>query len=229
MTTTPEGPLVVEDLMLLLFDPRSGTIAGEGTLFYTLAGALLTDLALQGRVEIDARPSLLGPKMRAVGDVPPADTLLCDPWEQLKDKPAGAQGLLAGIGPRLREPVLERLVLAGHIGRRRRKFLGLISTTTLVDGGSTRRAELLDTVRPVLVDGVDPVPRTAVLGALLSASGSLPVLHRDIPWSGHVYTRGKELEHGDWGAAAAGQAVARTVLTSAMANVAVVTATSHGR
>lgn len=216
----------MEDLLLLLFDPRSGTFAGEGTLFYTLAGAVLADLALQGRIELDDGPSLLGPKARAIGNAPPADDLLRAVWEQLQDKPKGVQGLLAGVGPRLREPVLERLVQGGHIGRRRGKVLRFISTTTLVDGGSPRRAELLHAVRPVLVDGVDPAPRTGVLAALLSASGSLPVLHRDIPWSGEVYTRGKELERGDWGASAAGAAVQRTVLATTLSNLAAVTLTN---
>jgi hypothetical protein len=226
---THQGPLVVEDLLLLLFDPRSGTFAGEGTLFYTLAGAALTELALQGRVEIEDRPSLLGPKARAVGDAPPADDLLRGVWEQLQGKPKGVQGLLAGVGPQLRAPVIERLVEGGHVARRRRKVLGLFSTTRLIDGGSSRRRQLLRAVRPVLVDGVDPDPRTAALAALLSASGSLPMLYRDIPWSGDVYTRGKVLETGDWGAAAAGEAgeaVMRTVLATSLSTLSVVTATA---
>lgn len=227
--TATDGPLLAEDLMLLLFDPRSGTIAGEGTLFYALGGAVLADLALHGLVEVDDRPSLLGPKARAVGDVPPADALLRDAWLQVHDRSKSVQGLLAGIGPLLREPVLERLVRAGHVGRERGKVLGLIATTRLVDEGSSRRAELLAAVRPVLVDGAEPTQRAAVLAALLSASGNLPTLHRDIPWSGEVYTRGKELERGDWGAAAVGQAVTRTAVALATSSISVAIAINAGR
>lgn len=226
---TPAAPLVAEDLLLLLFDSRSGTIAGEGTLFYTLAGALLAELAMQGQVEVDDQPRLFGRKVRAVDGAPPADPLLREVWDQLVEKPRGVQGLLAGVGPQLREPLLERLVRAGHIGRRRGLFLGLITTTTLIAGGTSRREELLGLVRPVLVDGVGPAPRAGVLAGLLSASGSLPVLHRDIPWSGDVYTRGKELERGAWGAAAAGEAVMRTVLATTLSSLAAVTATNPGR
>ena len=78
----------------------------------------------------------------------------------------------------------------------------------------------------MLVDGADPTPRTAVLGALLSASGSLPALYADIPWSGAVYTRGKELETADWGAASVGEAVQRTVLATTLSSLSVVTATT---
>jgi hypothetical protein len=53
-------PLIAEDLLLLLFDPRSGTIAGEGTLFYTLAGAVLADLAAGGHIEVDEDTTLAG-------------------------------------------------------------------------------------------------------------------------------------------------------------------------
>jgi hypothetical protein len=41
--------LIAEDVLLVLFQPSSGTIVGENTLFYVLAGAVLTDLAQQGR------------------------------------------------------------------------------------------------------------------------------------------------------------------------------------
>lgn len=225
LNVTSEEPLLVEDLLLLLFDHRSGTFAGEGTLFYILAGAALTELALQGRVEIDDRPALLGPKARAAG-APPADDLLRGVWGQMQGKSRGVQGLLAGVGPNLRAPVLERLVQGGHVARRRRKVLGLFTTTRLIDGGSSRRKELLGAVRPVLVDGIDPLPRPAVLAALLSASGSLPALYRDIPWSGDVYTRGKVLESGDWGAAAAGEAVMRTALATSLSTLSVATATT---
>ena len=35
-----EEPLIVEDTLLLLFQPDSGTIAGENILFYVLGGAV---------------------------------------------------------------------------------------------------------------------------------------------------------------------------------------------
>lgn len=223
------APLLAEDLLLLLFDPRSGTIAGEGTLFYTLAGAVLADLALGGHIEVDDHSTLTGRRVRAVAASPPADPLLRDPWDRLHRKPRTAQVLLAEIGPQLREPLLERLVRAGHIRREQGRVLGILPTTRLSAGDTPRRRELLDAVRPVLTDGAEPTARSAALAALLSASGSLPVLHRDIHWSGSVFTRGKELERGDWGAAAAGKAVTRTTMAVALSSVSAVTAVTHGR
>jgi len=222
-------PLIAEDLLLLLFDPRSGTIAGEGTLFYTLAGAVLADLAAGGHIEVDEDTTLTGRRVRAVAAAPPADPLLREPWDRLTRKPRTAQVLLAEIGPTLRDPMLDRLVLAGHIARERGRMLGILPTTRLSAGGTSRRAELLDAVRPVLAEGAQPTPRTAALAALLSASGSLPALYQDIPWSGSVFTRGQELERGDWGAAAAGEAVTRTTMAAALSSVSAVIAATHGR
>ncbi|WP_369372241.1 GPP34 family phosphoprotein [Promicromonospora sp. Populi] len=228
VSTIPAAPLIAEDLLLLLFDPRSGTIAGEGTLFYTLAGAVLTELVVEEHVTVDERPTLTGPRVTAVTSNPPADPLLHDVWEPLTTKRQGAQSLIAEVGPQLRGVLLDRLAERGHIHREEHKALGFIKTTALVDGGTSRRAELLDAVRPVLADGAEPTPRSGVLAALLSASGSLPVLDKDIPWSGAVYTRGKELEKGDWGAAAASEAVTRTMLAVTTASAAIAISSVQG-
>ena len=56
-----------------------------------------------------------------------------------------------------------------------------------------------------------PDAHTGALAALLAASGGLPALYKDIPWSGAVYTRGQELQRGDWGAEAVGESVRRTM------------------
>ncbi len=209
-----KDPLIAEDLLLLLFDPRSGTIAGEGTLFYVLGGAVLTELAITNQIAIENRGGLHGSLVSAVEDTPPTDPLLRSAWDRIAEKPRDPQTLLASIGPTLRPVVLDRLVERGYIVAERKKRLRLFTTTSLREGDGRRRSDLLAQVRAVFVDGVSPQPRIAALGALLSASGTLPTFYRDIPWSGDVYTRGKELERGEWGADAVGVAVARTVAAS---------------
>ena len=69
----------------------------------------------------------------------------------------------------------------------------------------------------VLLDDQEPSPRSGALAALLSASGALPALHRDLPWSGALYTRGQQLQRGEWGAAATGEAVAASAAAVAAA------------
>lgn len=201
-------PLLVEDLLLLLFKPDSGTIAGENTLFYVLGGAVLAQLAQIGAVEVEK--TALGARVRSVGE-PPADDILRTAWDYSADKARGVQGMLAAIGPHLRKPILERLVTRGDIDSESRRLLGLIPTTALSDGGTGRRAELLARVRAVLVDGVDPDEKTGALAALISASGALPTFHKEIPWTSAVIERATALQKGEWGADAAASAVTRTM------------------
>ncbi|MFP7761427.1 GOLPH3/VPS74 family protein [Marisediminicola sp. LYQ85] len=212
-----DAPLLVEDVLLLLFQPDSGSIAGENILFYVLGGAVLGDLALAERVELH-KHGALSTRVHPIGDASPGDELLAPAWSYITEKPRGVQTVLAAIGPQLREPVLDRLVDRGDLTRTKGKTLGIFPSTKLTLG-SDRRAELMADVRAALVDGETPSPRTGASIALLSASGTLPQFHSEIPWSRDVYTRGKELERGDWGAAAASDAVTRTlaaVITNAV-------------
>lgn len=204
------APTLAEDLLLLLFQPDSGTIAGENTLFYVLAGAVLADLALDERVTTTTtRIGTVG--VEAVGGRAPSDEILRAAWDYVSDGPRGVQTVLAAIGPTLREPLLERLVARGDLRRESRRAFGLFDTTALIDGENRRRSELVEDVRAVLVDGAEPTPRVAALAALVWGSGTLPQFHREIPWTSDVIARAQELERGNWGAGAVAVAVARTM------------------
>lgn len=211
------APLLVEDVLLLLFQPESGTIVGENILFYVLGGAVLGDLALTERVEVRSS-GVLSRRVHAIGDIPVPDDILAPAWAYVTEKPRSVQTVLAAIGPTLRGPALDRVVERGDLNRVEGKTLGVFPSTKL-RLGSDRRTELMTKVRAALIDGENPGLRTGASIALLSASGTLPQFNREIPWSGDVYTRAKEFERGDWGAVAASSAVARTmaaVITNAV-------------
>ncbi|MEU6117184.1 GPP34 family phosphoprotein [Streptomyces sp. NPDC047117] len=220
----PNEPLIVEDLLLLMMDDTSGAIAGEGTLYYTLGGAVLVELGLGGYVRVDARDvGLTGLKVRAVTGASPQDPLLRSAHEQVAERVRGVQTLLAEIGPALRGTVLDRLVERGTLHRERKKTLGVFPSTSLSVADTGRKKALLQQVRAVLVDHAEPDARTAALVGLLSASGTLPSLHRTVPWSGKVYRRAKELEQGSWGAEAVNAAVLRTMAAVSAGTAAAVT------
>lgn len=232
MAPHTDTPTLAEDLLLLLFQPDSGTIAAEATLYYLLAGAVLVDLALDERVAT-TRTATGTVNVAAVEGRAPSDEILGSAWEYVSGKPRGVQTVLPAIGPPLRGHLLARLVARGDIREVRRTTLRLFTTTGLEDGGTGRRARLLDDVRAVLVDGARPTPRVAALAALLWGSGELHRFSPAIPWTSAVITRAQELERGSWGAAAAAEAVARTttaaVVGSTLAALAAVTATRpHG-
>lgn len=214
-------PLLAEDLMLMLFQPDSGTISGENTLFYVLAAAVLAELAQRGEVRVEDAGSR-GALVHADA-TPPADDVLRGTWDYVAEKPRHVQTVLAGIGPSLRQPVLDRLVARGDIRRESRKALGFIPTTAL-EQGSERRGGLIAAARAVLVDRAEADSRTGALIALISASGAMPALHREIPWTTPVITRAQQFERGERGADAAAAAVTRTmtaVITNAIVAAAV--------
>lgn len=212
------APLVAEDLLLLLFQPAHGTIAGENTLFYVLAGGVLTDLAFGGHVTTE--PGMLGSvKVGTNDEPPPTDPILREAWDYLAEKPRNVQTVVAAIGPPLRSALIDRLVERGELVETDRKILGLFPSTSLSEGDDGRRPELLDALRDALLEVVEPEARIAALAALVSASGTLPQFDADIPWSSPVIARAKEFEQGNWGAGAAAQAVARTVAATIVNNV----------
>ncbi|MFD4129755.1 GPP34 family phosphoprotein [Streptomyces globisporus] len=211
---TENDLLIVEDLTLLMMDDTSGAIAGAGTLYYTLGGALLVELGLGGHIRADENDTgLNGVKVHAVAGRTPSDPLLRAAHAKVGERVRGVQTLLIEIGTGVgkREAVLDRLVERGLLRQETKKTLGLFRTTSISVADTGYKKALVEKVRAVLVDGAEPDDRTAALAGLLSASGTLPTLHRSIPWSGKVYKRAKELERSSWGAEAVNAAVLRTV------------------
>lgn len=221
-------PTLAEDLLLLLFQPDSKTIAGEGTLFNVLAGAVLVDLGFGEHVRTGT--GLVGSlTVEAIIDRLPSDRLLRATWDYVAEKPRSVMTVLAEMGPELREQLVDRLVEERHLRQVVRKTLGIFETKVLLEGDTGRRAELLRDLRAVLVDGAEPTPRIAALAALVYASGTLPQFNQDIPWSSPVIARAEELKDGHWGAGAAATAVTHTLTTIILSNVVAVTAAMQRR
>lgn len=211
-------PTLAEDLLLLLFQPRSGTIAGENTLFYVLGAAVFGELAHHGSVDVTTT-RMGAVTVAAVPGHQPSDELFASAWGYVSEKPRNIQSLLAAIGPRLRKSLLERLVERGDIREVKRRRLRLFTTTALVDGETGRRDALLNDVRDVLLSDTEADGRVAALAALLYGSGTLPQFDPEIPWSSPVIARARELTRDDVGAAAAREAVSRTVIAIILNNV----------
>ncbi|AOS66042.1 GOLPH3/VPS74 family protein [Actinoalloteichus hymeniacidonis] len=214
--------LIVEDLMLLLLDDKTGSPAGAGTLYYTLGGAVLVELALQGRVEAEeGRFSLNGPKINVVGDGPLSDPLLQSAYDKVAEKTQRVQPLLIAIGADLWKVVVERLLERGLIRRETRKVLGLFKTTRLPAEETGYEAALRQRVCDVLEDGAPADAHLAAVIGLVSASGTLPTLDPAPKWSGKVHDRAKEFEQGNWGSEAVNAAVMRTAAAIAASSAAI--------
>ncbi|GAA4526938.1 hypothetical protein GCM10023160_22350 [Brachybacterium paraconglomeratum] len=206
---------LVEDILLLLFQPSSGSIAGENTLFYILGGASLTELALRDLVQTTTDGT---DRITSRATPPPEEVLLRPAWEYLARRSRYPQTVIAAVGPNLRSQVMETLLLKGHLHQTRTTFLGFVPRNR-IELGSSRREELLSHVRAVLVDEAAADARTAALIALLSASAQLHQLDPDIPWTSAVIQRARGYESGHHSAQAAGLGVSQStfLIISALA------------
>ncbi|MCW1249087.1 GPP34 family phosphoprotein [Acaricomes phytoseiuli] len=219
-----EDLLIVEDLMLLLLADDGRSITAAGVLPYVLGGAVLIELGLLERIELDEESGglgrqLSGPEVRAVGQEQLPDTLLQEAYDTIAERPRRVQTLLLSLGGELRKPVLSRLAERGLIREERGRMLGIIPVTTWPTEDQEHESALRDRIRAVLEGGAEPDTRIAVLIGLLSAVKALRYLRPPLPWSSEIARRAKELEDGDWGVQAVGAAVSRQAAAMIAASV----------
>lgn len=163
------GPLIVEDVVLLLLHDGVGPPATATTLLHALGGAVLVDLAHRGLVGAD------GPVVVALGD-PPTDPVLRSARATVARWPRTVRSLVPELGADLWKPVVDRLVERGRIRRERTRPLGLHPVTVRPAPDPHHEAALRAHLRAVREGGDRPDVRTAAVLALLSASGALPTL-----------------------------------------------------
>lgn len=224
--------LIVEELMLLLLDDDGASISGAGTLHYTLGGAVLVELALLDRVELDQDSGggfLNGNIVRPKGVERLEDPLLQEALEAVRVKDIRVQPLILTLGGSLRPVLLERLEKRGLISREQGRFLGIFRTTRWPAGDARHEEELRERIRAVLVEGREPDPRTAAVIGLVYASGAMPALRPPLPWNSTTVTRARKIQEGDWGADAVSDAVQRTAAAIAASSAAVAISAAASR
>ena len=218
--------LVAEDLLLLLLDDEKGTLAASSNARPLFGGALLVELALDGLVAVEERPSRWrSAKVRAVEGKPaPADPVLAAALAVAAERPRSAQDLVNRIGKGVREQLQDRLVDRGVLQRREGRVLGLFPHTTWPALDVRHERALRQRLQDVLVTGLDPDPRTGALVALLAA---VDQAHRQVDRrgisAGQVRKRAKQVAEGAWAATAVRDAV-QAAQAAVMAGVVAATA-----
>ncbi|GAA5170150.1 hypothetical protein GCM10023321_66830 [Pseudonocardia eucalypti] len=194
--------LIAEELLLLVYR-LDGTAYGKTMeLDKALGGALLIELALDGRVD------LVDKRLR-----PAAETAQRPAHPELDQALA-----LVEAKPRLPKQLVDKL----SVGVRRRLSLGLVEAGVLTDESSrvlgifpwrrypvadpAPREDALRRLRAVVIEGAEPDPRTAALATLILAAG---FTKRIFPGEDQraVKARLRELAKGDWAAEAVRKAV----------------------
>ncbi|WP_062347224.1 GOLPH3/VPS74 family protein [Herbidospora yilanensis] len=212
--------IIAEDVLLLGYDEKTGRpTIGSTELNAGLAGALLAELAIKGRLSLaDKKVVVTDPT--PVGD-PELDAALARIAAEAKvRKPEWWVDKLEGA--KLRERLLVRLVEGGVLSEERGRVLGLFKTVKYpeLDGGVERAVRMR--VESVL-NGAEPDERTAVLIGLMHATKALK---KQFP--GADEARVKEITEGGWageGVTEAIKAVEAAVLMM-IATVVVVTTVS---
>lgn len=197
--------LLVEDLALLLLDDTSGRLRGQYA-DYALAGAVATELALQGRIRLTERGER---DVRAgrvlVGDAAPTDDPILDAGlARLAQRPVRFRSTAVQVLRKdLRRTVLQRLVDRGLVEAQPHRLLGLVPTTVhpAVDTGYEQR--LREGLFAVLANDEEPTVREACLIALLAAVGLADkVIAEDVSTVDRraIRRRAKELRKVHWAA-----------------------------
>ena len=168
-----------EQLLLLLLNSDGRPVAGRTT-GYLLAGALLADLALRGRVDIAGPGELVQPgRVLVRGTMPTGDALLDTALDRVRTHQGAEPSTVIGpLSRGTRNAALERLTAAGIVRVSSRNVLGLfpVRSWPLVHPWHAARARLA--VQATVEHGSSPDTETAMLISLLLAGG---VLHNVQP------------------------------------------------
>ena len=208
--------LIAEDLLLLLTDDTTGKpLVGSTELEHGLAGAVLLELAMSGRVDVEpGRGFGRRERMVVVDGSPTGEPVLDEALRRIAEKPGRKPETVVGsLRKGLRATLYDRLVTQGTLRAERTRVLGLIPTTRWPSVDHTHQARLRQALYDALVVGVEPAPPLAAVVSLLYAIRAVPKVvgrGRD----GHdrvdkkrVQARAKQISEGAWAADAVRRAV----------------------
>jgi hypothetical protein len=220
--------LLAEELLLLALDDESGRIT-VSEIDKGLAGAVLIELALLGRVRVAEKnePVRRGRLMVLPGAEPGHPALLAGlvtVGDRAGRKP---ENVIDALGKGLRDRLADGLVEAGVLRREKHRVLGLFPTRRLPANDVTHERTVRERIAAAL-GGATPDDRTAALVALLSALDAVTTVFQ-VPDKRTAKRRAKEIAEGQWAAAAVHKAIqAVRAATMAGATVAASAAATSG-
>lgn len=196
--------LIAEDLVLLALEDFSGRPVGGldmGMLDFLAGGALLSELALSGAVQLHVDPVGRTPEVHPTGvRIPP------DPCLQRALMLAGGAprpvSLVRSCGNQMFGHLADRLVHQGLLRREEQKRL-LVTRTVWPAVEIGYKQDVRRHLTAALFDGAHPSRRTATLIGLLAAVDQVHMLFisLDVP-PAYVKRRADHIAQSDWAAAA---------------------------
>ena len=221
---------LAEDLLLLLLDDATGKPRVDSTsLDYGLAGAVLAELEVAGRIEVVEGEGFFGRDHVRVVDAAPTGDESHDAALRLADdeKPRRGDQLVPRVSKGLRPLILRRLEERGIVSRESTRVFGIFGRDRWPAQDASAELALRQRLHDVLVLGTTPDARTVSLIALLSAIDQAhKILDIDRVERKAVKTRAKSLAEGSWTATAVRQAVRSSRASSSAGASATIAAAS---
>ncbi|WP_411105298.1 GOLPH3/VPS74 family protein [Streptomyces sp. cmx-4-9] len=213
---------LAEEIMLLSLDDRTGSTQQRQAVGWAVAGGILLDLVLAGRV------SVAGKHLAWAGAAPIGDRLLdsrmalIETWLQGRGKRRVTEWLTKDQ-PKAVAATLESLCRRGVVVEEKHKALGMFPVRRYPEADGTVEVELRDRLRAVVLDRAEPDVRTAGLIALIHSAKLHRLVFPDIPLK-PVVARMAEVADGRWAAESVRAAIRD--MQAAMAAVTVITIAS---
>ncbi|MFF7727406.1 GPP34 family phosphoprotein [Streptomyces sp. NPDC008001] len=211
---------LAEEITLLALDGESGTVRKRQACQWAVAGGIVLDLVLAGRLSVD------GGRIRVLDTTPTGVKLLddrlgmIDSWAAPRRKPPKVTEWLTKDHRRVLGAVVESLRERGLVRQEQRNALGLFPVRWFPEADGTVKRELRARLEELVLRHAEPDDRSAGLIALLHAAK----LHRPaFPGSPprEVVPRMREISEGQW----AGESVRKAIqeMQAAMTAVFLVT------
>ncbi|MEV5964110.1 GPP34 family phosphoprotein [Kribbella sp. NPDC051952] len=202
--------LIAEDLLLLLYDDETGKpITGSPGLDYSLAGAVLIELTLLGKLDIAEQGDVVkAGRLKVLDPSPTGDAILDQRLAYVVNKPGKRpKDQIGAMSKKLRDEVLVRLAERGVLEQDQGKVLGLFPVKRWPAKDARHELEVRSQLESVLKVGTTPDQRTGALIALLSALNVVPKVVTDAVDKRALKKRAKEIADSDWAAEAVKKAV----------------------
>lgn len=209
---------LAEQLSLVAVDDESGKVA-PSQLDLGLAGALLVQLALAGRVDVVEK------KLAVTNPEPTGDPLLDGALARIvADKPHGADHWVRNLQKDLRSRVLDGLVERGILEREEWKVLGLFRRTRYPERDAGPETAVRTRLDAAVLHGLEPDEETAALVGLVQAAqlrgAAFPGADRK-----PTEKRMTEIAEGSWASGAVREAVTQVNAATMVAVMAATTVT----
>ncbi|MCX5380883.1 GPP34 family phosphoprotein [Streptomyces sp. NBC_00091] len=190
---------LAEEIMLLSLDDESGSAQQRQAASWAVAGGILLELVLAGRVSVD------GKFLEMTDTAPTGDplldsrTALIEPWLLRGRGRRRVTAWLTKDQPKAVTATLESLCARGVVVEEKHKALGMFPIRRYPEADGAVERELRDRLRAVVLDGAEPDVRTASLIALVHSAKLHRLAFPDSPRK-QVVARMEEVAAGQWAA-----------------------------